>query len=243
MFLNHSFEKDTYGEIYPLMGVPISDPCSALSAALSGHPSIPNPLNSYPIEAVRSALRLIDQAREALGTRTDARATSARELLEAKRAPFVIGIETYESLGGFALDGPLALEILARIARVRAETKAAEQAYADATREDVLARRDALEFAKADARSLHREMCELRNALRVPKFDPTPFENSRTATAALVARPAKRPNANDQFAALQQGRVATDTAEVILWACWEPTEPHALLTLRWESYSTRETGT
>jgi hypothetical protein len=137
------------------------------------------------------------------------------------------------------LTGPLALELVTDIARIRADFAAAEQAILLADRHSVLARIQDRELVLADARELVRRFEAVRNALKYPRQLPAASDFAAAKQSTLAhARSGKRPSALEIHEVLDEARDARPEIAA-LWPVYEPNEPNVLLSMRFERFQAR----
>jgi hypothetical protein len=191
-------------------------------------------------EDVRAAIATCDAALSKLGKKTGDRADAARSELTATRARLTDALDAFASVGA-ELDGPAALDLIAKITTARAENAAAELAMRSAEEPaDVRACRDAIDLASARGRKVDRELAALSQRLAFPKLPPVAdIERAQSDTAQLVefAGRSTQP-ARAMHLALDQG-LAVSPAVAKWLVCFEPASGKAaeLCALRWQRYS------
>jgi len=185
-------------------------------------------------ELLRDSLALLDESLILLSDKTGERAIAARATITTERESLQADLDLFESLGA-NLEGPRALEILRRIAEVRAARKSAELAVELAPPEGVAECIVDFERAKAAGRMLCREVVDLGRALKASSKRALPsrasFDAAREHSQELANLPARKPKATHLQLALAMGEKAGP--EALFWPCFETT-PHILFDLRAE---------
>jgi len=213
---------------------------SALATALApeGMTSQLDAWRGEALEQVRASIDLLQALLAQVGDRQGPRADAARAALSAKLNPLVASLAMYEGIGS-EYSGPFAIELMGKIAAIRADSARAEETILHAAPEAIIDALNDREKLYARARILAREFEAIRPVLKCPSLKRLPkadeFDRPRRDTLDLASRPAKRPSVLDQHRALDQGRAASPE-EARMWILWEPTEPHALCELRWARY-------
>jgi len=232
-------ELDRARDLEKRLYMQIVSPAGFVQESLVMHVTNENPLDAWrTVTPVSEAIALLDEGLALLGDRTGERAASTRATLAARRDALQSARDAYESLGS-QLDGQAARVLITRVAQLRAARKEAERTVELASRDTVIESLAELERVLCDGRALCRELVALGRAVAYPKEKSLPrredFERAKASTLALANRPGKRPGVIDQQTALEQGAKAT-AAEALYWPVFEPAEPHALLTLRFDRY-------
>ncbi len=152
------------------------------------------------------------------------------------RTAIASALAAYEGFGA-ELDGKIARDLIAKLTAARAASAKAQADLHHATRASSADARAALDAVEADGRELDREIRRAIDAMRwVDLPDLAMFTRARQTTEALAKLPGKKPSAWQMHTALDQGRDAS-IAESRLWVCFEPSEAHALLDLRWRRHN------
>jgi hypothetical protein len=162
------------------------------------------PAHTYARARSVAAITLLGEALAALGDRAGDRAAAVRVELTAQRAVIAAAVEHYDSLAD--LTGPLAQDLITRIAAVRAASTAAWTAKEHATRDTVEAALLEIEKVAAEARQLDRDIAQALAGLQVPELpSENDFRDAKLNSEDLERQPGKRPRAELVARAIDAG--------------------------------------
>jgi hypothetical protein len=171
----------------------------------------------------RAYLAAVEDAVERLGDKPGARAEACREFLTAERARISGPLATIDAYG-VKLDGPAAVDLIARLVAQSTAHAEARRVFDMAKPADVKKARDALDVVDAHGRELDREVAALDTAIRFPHPLPDPaqtFGPARSMTSDLVnAGKNKAAPARALELAFQQAHAPADVAK--LFPVFEP---------------------